>query len=49
MGTLDASHLWKMKVLVADCSRPGPSVLEIFQVRILEWVDYSRLEGIFPT
>ena len=32
-----------------DCSPPGSSVHGILQARILEWVAFSREEGIFPT
>ena len=49
----------KVKVLVTqscpilcdpmDCSLPGPSVHEIFQVRIPEWVAFPFSRGIFPT
>ena len=49
----------KVKVLVTqscpilcdpmDCSLPGPSVHEIFQVRIREWVALPFSRGIFPT
>ena len=50
---------WKVKVLIAqlcptlckpmDCSPPGSSVHKILQARILEWVCYLLLQGIFPT
>ena len=49
----------KLKVSVAqsrptlcdpmDCSLPGPSVHEILQARILEWVAMPSSRGIFPT
>ena len=32
-----------------DCSMPGSSVCEIFQIRILEWACHSLLQEIFPT
>ena len=32
-----------------DCSPPGSSVHKILQARILEWVCYLLLQGIFPT
>ena len=32
-----------------DCSPPGSSVHGIRQVRILEWVSHSILQGTFPT
>ena len=32
-----------------DCSPPGSSVHGILQLRILEWVAISLLQGIFPT
>ena len=43
-----------MKVLVTCHVRlfgspPGSSVCGILQARILEWVSYSLLQGIFPT
>ena len=51
-------HQEKVKVLVAqscltlcdptDCSLPGSSVHGILQARILEWVDISLLQRIFP-
>ena len=50
---------WKLKVLVTqlrsalcdpmDCSLPGFFVHGIAQVRILEWVAISFLQGIFST
>ena len=32
-----------------DCSPPGSSVHGIFHTRILEWVAFFLLQGIFPT
>ena len=32
-----------------DCSLPGSSINGIFQARILEWVDISFIQEIFPT
>ena len=32
-----------------DCSLPGFSVHGILQASILEWVNHSHLQGIFPT
>ena len=32
-----------------DCSPPGSFAHGILQPRILEWVSYSLLQGIFPT
>jgi len=32
-----------------DCNLPGSSVHGSIQARILEWVAYSLLQGIFPT
>ena len=41
------SHVWLCYPL--DCSLPGFSVHGILQARILEWVNHSHLQGIFPT
>ena len=32
-----------------NCNPPGSSVHGILQARILEWITYSLLQGIFPT
>ena len=32
-----------------DCSLPGSSIHGIFQASILEWVDISFIQEIFPT
>ena len=36
----------KQRKFVADCSPPGSSVHEIFQVRILEWLPFSFQEDL---
>ena len=54
--SLRAGYLWSVShSVVSDfcdpmgCSLPGSSVHGILQVRILEWVAISLLQGIFPT
>ena len=42
------SHVWLLATPM-DCSLPGYSVHGIFQARVLEWVSYFLLQGIFLT